>query len=68
MVKQFANSGDPDQMPHSLAFDLGLQCLPIALIGVSILQWVNTGNSFQNYCSVLQEKMHTVYVFLYIQS
>ena len=25
-----ANSGDPDQTPHSVAFDLGLHCLPIS--------------------------------------
>ena len=35
MAKLFANSGDPDQMLHSLASDLGLQCLPIKLSGVS---------------------------------
>ena len=29
MVELFANSGDPDQMPHSGASDLGLHCLPI---------------------------------------
>ena len=40
MVELFANSGDPDQMPHSVASDLGLHCLPITLLGVSSLQWV----------------------------
>ena len=40
MVELFANSGDPDQMPHSAASDLGLHCLPITFIGVSRLQWV----------------------------
>ena len=25
MAKLFANCGDPDQMPHSVASDLGLQ-------------------------------------------
>ena len=29
MVKLFANSGDPDQMPDSAASHLGLHCLPI---------------------------------------
>ena len=29
MAKLFANSGDPDQTPHSAASDLGLHCLPI---------------------------------------
>ena len=42
MVQLFANSGDPDQMPHSVASDLGLHCLPINLLGVFRLQWVNT--------------------------
>ena len=40
MAKPFANSGDPDQMPHSAASDLGLHSLPITLLGVSRLQWV----------------------------
>ena len=25
-----ANSGDPDQTPHSVASDLGLHCLPMS--------------------------------------
>ena len=29
MVEPFANRGDPDQMLHSAASDLGLHCLPI---------------------------------------
>ena len=29
MVELFANSGDPNQMLHSAASDLGLHCLPI---------------------------------------
>ena len=33
MAKLFANSGDPDQMPRSTAYDLGLHCLPITLYG-----------------------------------
>ena len=41
MVELFANSGDPDQMPRSAASDLGLHCLPVTLLGVSRLQWVN---------------------------
>ena len=40
MAKLFANSGDPDQMPHSAASDLGLHCLSITLLQVSRLQWV----------------------------
>ena len=41
MVELFANSGDPDQIPPSMASDLGLHCLPVTLLGVSRLQWVN---------------------------
>ena len=41
IVELFANSGHPDQMPHSMTFDLGLHCLPNTLLGVSRLQWVN---------------------------
>ena len=39
MAKLFANSGDPDQMPHSLVSDLGLHRLPVTLLRVSRLQW-----------------------------
>ena len=41
MVELFADSGDPDQTLHSVASDLGLLCLPITLLAVSRLQWVN---------------------------
>ena len=41
MVELFANSGDPDQMPLSAASDLGLHHLPISLLGISRLQWIN---------------------------
>ena len=41
MAKLFANSEDPDQTPHSAASDLDLHCLPITLLQVSRLQWVN---------------------------
>ena len=30
----FANSEEPDKTPHSVASDLGLDCLPIALWGL----------------------------------
>ena len=35
MVELFANSGNPNQMPHSAASDLGLHCLPVTLLRVS---------------------------------
>ena len=45
IAKLFANSADPDQTPHSAASDLGLNCLPITLLGVSSLQWINNNLS-----------------------
>ena len=30
-----ANNVDPDQMPHSVASDLGLHCLPVTYFGFS---------------------------------
>ena len=50
MAKLFANSGDPDQTPHSAESDLGLHCLPFTLLRVSRLQWVN--QSFLSWCFV----------------
>ena len=41
MVELFANSGDLDQMLLFAASELGLHCLPVTLLGVSRLQWVN---------------------------
>ena len=40
MTELFANSGDPDQTPRSVASYLGLHCLSITLLEVSRLQWV----------------------------
>ena len=42
MAEVFANSEDPDQMWRSAASDLGLHCLPVTLLGVSRLQWVDS--------------------------
>ena len=41
MAKLFANSGDPDQTLLSTAIDLGMHCLPIILLGVTRLKWIN---------------------------
>ena len=40
MVELYANIGDPDQMPCSVASDLGMLSLPVTLLGVSRLQWI----------------------------
>ena len=59
MGKLFANNGDPDQMPHSAASDLGLPCLPITLLGVSRLQWVNGKFVTENSMVLVQDpEMH----------
>ena len=47
MAKPFANSGDPDQMLHSAASDLGLHCLPITFLRISRLQQVILFNIYQ---------------------
>ena len=49
MVESFANSGDPDHMPHSAESDLGLHCLPITLLEVSRLQWVKALDSEKSF-------------------
>ena len=41
MIELFANIVDPDQTPRSAASDLSLHFLPVTLLGVSRLQWVN---------------------------
>ena len=54
MVELFANRGDPDQMPHAAASDLGLHCLPITRLGVSILQWVKKiSGKIQQYICII---------------
>ena len=37
-----ANSGDPDETPHSVASDLGLHCLPISNKKEARLKWVKS--------------------------
>ena len=49
MVELFANSGDPDQMLHFMASELGPHCLPTTLLGVSRLQWVKYKNTLNPY-------------------
>ena len=36
-----ANSVDPDQMPHYVASDLGLHCLPVSFYGMLGLNGLN---------------------------
>ena len=39
-----ANSGDPDQAPHSVASDMGLRYLPMSHIKVARHIWVKNAN------------------------
>ena len=41
MVALSANSGNPNQIPQSAAYDLSLHCLPVTRLRVSSLKWVN---------------------------
>ena len=41
MATLFANSGGPDQMPHSAASDQGLHCLPVSLLRVSRIKHIH---------------------------
>ena len=44
MAKLFAKSGDPDQTLRSVAYDLGLHCLPVTFLRVYRLQWARNDN------------------------
>ena len=57
MAKLFANSEDPDQMLHSAASDLGLHCLPITLLWVSLRQWVMACDTQLNPITELVKKI-----------
>ena len=46
-----ANSGDPDQTPHSVASDPGLHCLPMSHKKDARYIWVKTANILQFYKS-----------------
>ena len=61
MAKLFANSGDPDQIPHFVASDLGLHCFSITLLGVSRLQWVK----MHVYTSKRRHPVMKVFVYLF---
>ena len=60
MAKLFANSGDPDQTPRSAASDLGLPCLPVTLLRVSRLQWVNEYSQYTNvrFCGEIRKNIY----------
>ena len=42
--QNYLQTVETDQMPHYVASDLGLHCLPITLFGVSRLQSINTSS------------------------
>ena len=60
MFGLFANSGDPDQTPLSVASDLGMRCLPVTRLGIPSLQWltirtinIDVGTSKSQWFSIL---------------
>ena len=57
MAKLFANSGDPDQMLHSVGSDLGMHYLPVTLLWASGLQWVKPqhNQSEEMFNKIIQE-------------
>ena len=44
MENLLANHVDPDQTPHDMASDMGLHCLPLTLLWVSMQEWVKDFN------------------------
>ena len=56
MVELFANSGDPDQMLHSAASDLGLHCLPVTHLGFPVFSGLMHHNLFITLLLVSNEK------------
>ena len=66
MSELSANSGDLDQMPHSVISDLGLHCLPITLLRVSRLQWVKQPLCIKTKCIDYIEKMTIKWSFFYV--
>ena len=61
----FANSADPDEMPHPVAFHLGLHCLqnyPLHL-GVCSLQMVN--NWIMQFCVYTTFKCSYTYIYIF---
>ena len=50
MAELFVNSGDPDRMLHSVAFDLGLHCLPNSL-GEAFCFWAFSLSVHMSVCS-----------------
>ena len=60
-----ANTVDPDQMPHNVASDLGLHCLPITLIQVSRQEWIKGKNLLQEWTpNKREEKKKKAELFL----
>ena len=60
MAKLFANSGDPDQMPRSVASDLGLHCLPITFYGYPDY------NGLRTICFEITVEMTLTLFFFYV--
>ena len=54
-----ANSGDPDQTPHSVASDMGLYCLPMSYKKDTRQIWVIINNcTFSSQFSTMASPIH----------
>ena len=57
MTKLFANSGDPDQMLHYVASDLGLYCLLITFLWVARLKQIDPNKAYHKFCISKRESV-----------
>ena len=56
-MAKLTNSGDYDQTPQNAASDLDLHCLPITLLWVSRLQWVNKSSKTEKVFADIRGKI-----------
>ena len=56
-AKLFTNSGDPDRMPHSAAFDLGLHFFASYLLEVSRIQLVISTSCYLSFLPSLHDSV-----------
>ena len=56
-VINLANSADPDEMPLSVAFHLGLHCLPSTHLGVSSMQRIKLSSKKWHLCNYIEQNI-----------
>ena len=62
MAKLYANSGDPDQAPHSAASDPGLHLLANYLLGIPRFKWVKQ----ETFISTIKGALHSFDLHFYL--